>query len=644
MFKKLSLQQRLSLSVIGVVTLSLIILSVYSYNKSSELLKAEAYARAQEMSLKYAKDIKATIDEAFTITRTMAYAIEGMRSKGELKREGILQAQKIILERTPFLYGKGVYFEPNALDGKDKEYMGSSDFGKEGRYGPWVRRDGTNFVVEPSDTESMETEGKGDWYLIPKRTMKESSIEPYSYDLSDGTKIQITSPTVPIIIDGKFFGIAQTDIRLNDIFKLVSQIKPYGTGYAELISADKKYIVHKSIDMVDKPVPDFEKTTLEALEKGEMKTFEDHEYYKVMIPIQVGKTQNKWLLKVDVPIAKILEPTKALATVQLILSLVSIAVISIVIYFISLTISRPLTEQNRAVENIATSLSEYSENLLGLSKNLAEMSTSQSSALVQTSSAMDEISAMVTRNNDAAKESKVSADESRKSANDGKEATTSLVLSMEEIKSSSEQISAQSAKGNQEIQEIIGIIKQIEEKTAIINDIVFQTKLLSFNASVEAARAGEHGKGFAIVAEEVANLAAISGTASLEITEMLGQSSKKVEDIIATNQKAIESLISESIHKVEQGILNVREFSDKLEGIVGSSQKVGRLVDEIVDASEQQTSGVSEVAIAINNLDADAQKNSSMAKDTSKAAEKVQEDALVLRGIVKNLDTIISGG
>ena len=60
-------------------------------------------------------------------------------------------------------------------------------------------------------------------------------------------------------------------------------------------------------------------------------------------------------------------------------------------------------------------------------------------------------------------------------------------------------------------------MEQIKDKVNIINDIVFQTKLLSFNASVEAARAGENGKGFAVVAEEVGNLASVSGKAANEI-------------------------------------------------------------------------------------------------------------------------------
>ena len=80
------------------------------------------------------------------------------------------------------------------------------------------------------------------------------------------------------------------------------------------------------------------------------------------------------------------------------------------------------------------------------------------------------------------------------------------------------------------------IINEISKKTVVINDIVFKTQLLSFNASIEAARAGVHGKGFAVVAEEVGKLAQLSGEASNEIDSLLIKSNKDVSSILEDNQ------------------------------------------------------------------------------------------------------------
>lgn len=92
---------------------------------------------------------------------------------------------------------------------------------------------------------------------------------------------------------------------------------------------------------------------------------------------------------------------------------------------------------------------------------------------------------------------------------------------------------------NAEVKELVGIINGISERTKVIDEIVFQTKLLSFNASVEAERAGEHGRGFAVVAQKVGNLAQMSGKAAQEISSILKQSIEKSVSVTSNNEKNV---------------------------------------------------------------------------------------------------------
>jgi methyl-accepting chemotaxis protein len=643
MLNKYGLKLRLSISIISLVALTLIAITFYGFYESTKLIKQEALSRADGIAQKYALQIKSTIDETFTITRTNARLLEVMRAQGPVSRDLALKMLNVNLEKNPFLYGIGFYWEPNAIDGRDEEFKNKPNHEKSGRFAPWLHRKGNELIIEPSNAEEMSTPGIGDWYLIPKATMKESIIEPYLYPLADGSKVMITSPSVPIILDGKFIAISAVDIELSEIQKLVNQIRPYDKGYATLISSDAKYISHPDSKLIDQLVGKSETRITESLVSGKNTSFEAENIYNVIVPIEIGQTGKNWILQIKIPIENVLAGTKKLAVVQGTFGLAGVVIISIVIYFLSVGVSNPLILQNRAVEQVATTLNLHSETLLKLSKNLSDSSTSQSSSLVETSSAMSEINAMVSRNNEAATQSKTAAYKSKQSADDGQAATVKMINSMEEIKESTIKISEQNIKGSHEISEIIKIIQSITDKTKIINDIVFQTKLLAFNASVEAARAGEHGKGFSVVAEEVGTLSQVSGKAAQEITAMLEGGSGRVEKIIKENQNAIQLLIQDSSSKVETGLIAVESFTKRLQAIVESSEEVSQLVDEIVDASAQQAAGIHQVTQAINELDVQAQQSSVIAKEASHAAVVVNSNSEELKRIVSILDQIISG-
>src|SRR6202007_2185187 len=106
---------------------------------------------------------------------------------------------------------------------------------------------------------------------------------------------------------------------------------------------------------------------------------------------------------------------------------------------------------------------------------------------------------------------------------------------------------------NEKVADIVKVISEIGNKTKVINDIVFQTKLLSFNASVEAARAGEHGRGFAGVCRGVGNLAEMSGKSAKEISSLLEESVSRVETMVAETRQTVAGLMNRSRSIVETG-------------------------------------------------------------------------------------------
>lgn len=319
----------------------------------------------------------------------------------------------------------------------------------------------------------------------------------------------------------------------------------------------------------------------------------------------------------------------------------------VVITFLALKITNSVVS---SLNHVSKELSESievversSHDLTDASNNLSSRATEQAAALQETVSSLNEIESMVAKNAENSRVSQDIAHKSLREVNDGLTAVKEMIRSVGEISSSNDEIGKQIESSNKELSNIVSIINEIGEKTKVINDIVFQTKLLSFNASVEAARAGEHGKGFAVVAEEVGNLATMSGKAATEIVSLLEGSVKKVESIVEETKAKTGILLEGSKSKIKVGI----ETANKCESIFGSvsesSKELNQLVTEVAGASEEQAKGVSEISKAMTELDQVTQENSAASTQSRQLADDLSRQTVLLGNYSRELLSVIQG-
>ncbi len=326
-----------------------------------------------------------------------------------------------------------------------------------------------------------------------------------------------------------------------------------------------------------------------------------------------------------------------------ILSIVFCISIFIIAAGIGNQISRPILAISNKLFNNAEDVSNASKKIAGSSSRLASATTEQAAGLQETVSSVDEISAMIDRNTEASNESKKASEESRQVAVDGKQTITEMIEAINDINESNSQITGEMSDSNKRIGDIVKLIKEIGEKTNVINDIVFQTKLLSFNASVEAARAGEHGKGFAVVAEEVGNLANMSGKAAEEISEMLEGSVKTVEDIISSTSQKVDGLITKGRSTVERGATLANKCGDALDRIVENVSRVNAQVTEIANASVEQSQGVQEINVAMKQLDEVTHMNNQISNEANEQADILEGQSQLLFEEVIKLMSVVNG-
>jgi methyl-accepting chemotaxis protein len=264
------------------------------------------------------------------------------------------------------------------------------------------------------------------------------------------------------------------------------------------------------------------------------------------------------------------------------------------------------------IQRLVASQSKLSWKCVGVQKTVAEMTESfavsaselksQSDSLQSAASAVTEISQMASSTADYARDASKAGNTMNADVSQGKEGIARLRERFEVLLKSAENNATNIQESFKKIEELLTFFNEIDSKTKIINDIVFQTKLLSFNASVEAARAGEHGKGFAVVAEEIGNLAQMSGKAAKEINTLLSSGTERSKAIIS---EAV-THAQKSSHEMREAVFSSsKQTEDCLVSFTQIERSLGIAIEslnQIARANEDQKQGIQSLAATFSRV------------------------------------------
>ncbi len=257
-------------------------------------------------------------------------------------------------------------------------------------------------------------------------------------------------------------------------------------------------------------------------------------------------------------------------------------------------VSRELGDGSRQVVAAATQVASAAQ-------SLAQGASEQAASIEQTSASIEEMSSVTAHNADNADKVNGLARQARDAAERGADDMRRMSEAMSAIQSGSDDIAR--------------IIKTIDE-------IAFQTNILALNAAVEAARAGEAGRGFAVVAEEVRALAQRSAQAARESSGRIG----------------------EAVERTHQGVDINAKVAEALNEIVSHAREVDELAESVAGASRQQSVGISQVNLAVGQMDKVTQSNAAGAEQSASAAEELNAQAEAMRVAVAELELLAGVG
>ncbi len=244
------------------------------------------------------------------------------------------------------------------------------------------------------------------------------------------------------------------------------------------------------------------------------------------------------------------------------------------------------------IKDSAASVAMAADEIAQGNTELSSRTEQQAAALQETAASMEQLTATVKSNTTGAQQTAESARETASLARTGE-------ANMHRMSETMNAISQSAAK--------------VSDITAVIESIAFQTNILALNAAVEAARAGEQGRGFAVVAGEVRTLAQRSATAARDIKQ----------------------LIEQAVDQVESGVEVAAGTGQSILKIVGMVGELAEAMDNISLASSEQMQGISQVSIAVNEMDGVTQNNATLVEESSAASQSLSEQAHALRGMVE---------
>ncbi|PIB39533.1 chemotaxis protein [Pseudomonas sp. 2588-5] len=538
----------------------------------------------------------------------------------------------------------------------------------------------TSMALPESDMSDASLSPSGEkanaWFTCPRSTFKPCVIEPYFYTIN-GQNVLMTSIVFPLMVNGKVIASLSVDINLNSLqavsqqasHKLydgqtqVSILSP--TGLLAGYSADASKLSQR-LDQVD--TANGAQLISALAGSTQIRSLRTDHQLKVLAPFAPIPEGKPWGVLLDVPESVLVAPAEALKTqldadnakgtlLELSLGLIAAVVGLILVWLMARSVTRPILGVADMLEDIASGEGDLTRRLaydkkdeLGqlagwfnrfldkLQPIIAEVKRSvqdargtadQSAAIATETSAgmerqyrqVDQVATASHEMSATAQDVARSAAQAAQAARDADQATRDGLTVIDRTTRNIGELAADMSTAMTQVEGLAANSEKIGSVLEVIRGIAEQTNLLALNAAIEAARAGEAGRGFAVVADEVRNLARRTQESVEETRLVIEQLQSGTEEVVGAMGNSYRQAQG-SVEQVGQAVTALRQIGDAVTVISDMNLQIASAAEEQSAVAEEINSNVATIRDVTESLSEQANESARVSQSLNSLANQ----------------------